>query len=348
MNNIPITPLLSICIPTYNNGQLLDEAINSIIGQVNENLKDTVEICISDNASSDDTPTIINKWKLVSPINIYYRVNGKNLGFDYNLLKVVGMANGTFCWPLGSDDLIEKDSIKQVLNLINNNSEVGLFILSRRSYDFQMKKIVLSSDPLKRKFNQNIKFRNTFDAIANTASTISCFSILVFNKKKWDQVTDHEEFIGSIYIHIYKVLSMIKSGITVMYIATNLVKCRSGNDYYLQKLKYIGRLKKDIIGYSKISKKVFGKNSEEYNNIMNQFIGDHLRGRTIAGIKMNGNKNEVKELFQIYYKELKKNPKFWFCIFPFILVPSFVYSLASRTFYRNQYKTFKKNVENVY
>ena len=345
MENKMVNPLLSICIPTYNNDKLLNEAIKSIVEQVHENIKGNVEICISDNASSDNTSNVVNKWKLESPINIHYQVNSKNFGFDYNLLKVVEMANGKFCWLLGSDDYIEKDSLRQALILINENKEVGLFILSRKSYDFKMKKEVLSSDPLKKKFNQNTKFSNVFDTVSNVASTLSCFSVLLFKKEKWNLIKGNDEFIGSIYMHIYKMLSMVKSGMVVMYVTKNFVKSRTGNDYYLQQLKYVGRLKKDIVGYSKISETVFGKDSKEYKAIMNQFIGDHLRMYTIAGIKINGHKKEVKELFKLYFEKLKKVPRFWIHIFPFMLVPALAYKLASKTIYQNKYNKFKNNLE---
>ncbi|EBH2219729.1 glycosyltransferase, partial [Salmonella enterica] len=45
--------LISFCIPTYNRKEYLEELLNSINNQEKFNLD--IEICISDNASTDGT-----------------------------------------------------------------------------------------------------------------------------------------------------------------------------------------------------------------------------------------------------------------------------------------------------
>ena len=45
-------PLLSICIPTYNRAQFLDVSLRELISQASE-ISDSIEIVISDNASTD-------------------------------------------------------------------------------------------------------------------------------------------------------------------------------------------------------------------------------------------------------------------------------------------------------
>jgi glycosyltransferase involved in cell wall biosynthesis len=55
-------PKLSICIPTYNRAQTLRETIDSILPQILGNFN--IEILISDNASTDDTPSIVCEYQL--------------------------------------------------------------------------------------------------------------------------------------------------------------------------------------------------------------------------------------------------------------------------------------------
>ena len=49
------------------------------------------------------------------------------MGADYNFLKVVEIANGKYCWLLGSDDIIEDGGIDTVLGEIENNKNVIIY-----------------------------------------------------------------------------------------------------------------------------------------------------------------------------------------------------------------------------
>ena len=50
---------VSICIPVYNGGQLLRRAIESALTQTHP----TVEVVIVDNASTDETPTLVAEYE---------------------------------------------------------------------------------------------------------------------------------------------------------------------------------------------------------------------------------------------------------------------------------------------
>ncbi|MDD2524542.1 MAG: glycosyltransferase, partial [Endomicrobiaceae bacterium] len=56
MNN----PLLSICIPTYNRADYLNQSIQSIVNS--DGFGDKVEIVISDNCSTDNTEITCLQW----------------------------------------------------------------------------------------------------------------------------------------------------------------------------------------------------------------------------------------------------------------------------------------------
>ena len=193
-------PLLSICIPTYNREKFLDEAIGSVVNKITKNYKSEVELCISDNASTDATDKLVKRWKRNSCINIVYHKNLKNLGVDRNFLKVIDIANGKYCWFLGSDDVIEKEGIKKVIEKIKENHEIDLFILTQSNYDFHLKNKIPDSYPLPKKFNTNIKFRNSFEAISHAGYALGFISVLVFNREKWLKIKGDNKFIGSGYI----------------------------------------------------------------------------------------------------------------------------------------------------
>jgi glycosyltransferase involved in cell wall biosynthesis len=103
-----MTKILSICIPTYNRAKALDRLLKNIGGQI-RGIEAEIEICISDNCSSDGTGEVVRKWEGKLPL-VYSR-NPSNLGFDRNLLAAVSIAGGKFLWCSGDDDLFTPDAI---------------------------------------------------------------------------------------------------------------------------------------------------------------------------------------------------------------------------------------------
>lgn len=84
-------PLLSICIPTYNRSKYLKKSIESIICQ-QEFLDGKVEIIISDNASQDDTQSVVKAYT-ERYRNIFYYRNNENVR-DMNYPIVLSEGHG--------------------------------------------------------------------------------------------------------------------------------------------------------------------------------------------------------------------------------------------------------------
>lgn len=84
-------PLVSICIPTFNRSECLQQTLESIITQM-EFVDGRVEIVISDNASTDDTKTICDRYSKKYR-GIHYYCNSQNIR-DKNFPKVLSRATG--------------------------------------------------------------------------------------------------------------------------------------------------------------------------------------------------------------------------------------------------------------
>jgi len=131
-------PLITIGIPTYNRSFFLNKAMNSIMHQVVE-FQDKVEICISDNNSSDDTREIVTEFKKKYPsVKLRYNKNKTNLGIDMNFLKVFEMASGKFIWLFGDDDMMGEEGLVQAIKFIEGHDKIsiGMIIGGRESYFF--------------------------------------------------------------------------------------------------------------------------------------------------------------------------------------------------------------------
>lgn len=120
---------LSICIPTYNRENYLQNCLQSInIASQSLDNRLKVEICISDNCSSDETEAVVKNANLALPVK--YCKNKKNLGIPRNFLNVVDMAEGEFAWLIGDDDLLLPDAISRLCELIADHPGVDFFYVN--------------------------------------------------------------------------------------------------------------------------------------------------------------------------------------------------------------------------
>ena len=116
----------SICIPTYNRAEYLNQCLASLrnLGAMNKN----IEICISDNGSEDDTNLIVEKWK--SELNIVYHRFDKNQGIPLNFLKVVSLAKGDYVWLLGDDDIVVPNAVSTIIETLKLHREIDFFLFN--------------------------------------------------------------------------------------------------------------------------------------------------------------------------------------------------------------------------
>lgn len=183
---------LSICIPTFNRSYHLNNCLNSIM----QNGKYTkyVEICISDNDSTDETEKIVNSYKKF--LNINYKKNVSNLGVAKNILKSVELSNSDFCWIVGDDDLLLDNALKVVLDLIKNYNNTDFFYVN--SFHLNSSELKNYSYPTKTgDITSSLKKYSTYDQdihckFRDLINTKYCFDFFgglylsVFRKKNWD------------------------------------------------------------------------------------------------------------------------------------------------------------------
>lgn len=123
--NVSNNPLLTIGIPTYNGSRTIRNMLDILLPQVDFN---TVEILISDNCSTDETPEIINEYKKKFPqINVI--TNESNLGADGNFLQCMLTAKGKFVMLISDDDIIVENAVARIIAFLTKHEDVSLVYL---------------------------------------------------------------------------------------------------------------------------------------------------------------------------------------------------------------------------
>ncbi|WP_455600141.1 glycosyltransferase family 2 protein [Cloacibacillus sp.] len=120
-------PLLSICIPTYNRSLCIKRQINDIILQTAA-FTDDVEILVSDNASTDDTPRVIHTLCVRNKRIKHFR-QPLNIGAEANFLFLAKEARGEYYWCLGDDDILRSGTVEYVVKILKKFRDIGAVIL---------------------------------------------------------------------------------------------------------------------------------------------------------------------------------------------------------------------------
>src|SRR5450830_1079633 len=93
------SPLLSICIPSYNRANLLAECLDSILLSA-KGYEEQLEIIVADNASTDHTREVVESFQEKFSQLTYFR-HENNIGGERNFRHVASMAAGEFIWVCG-------------------------------------------------------------------------------------------------------------------------------------------------------------------------------------------------------------------------------------------------------
>ena len=88
LKNINNSPLVSVCIITYNSSNFILDTLESVKVQT---YKD-IELIISDDGSKDNTVEVCRKWLMLNKkrfVNIVLLVSEQNLGISANYNRAI-------------------------------------------------------------------------------------------------------------------------------------------------------------------------------------------------------------------------------------------------------------------
>ncbi len=173
---------VSIIIPVYNSQNYIERCLKSIIEQTYKNF----EVIIIDDGSTDNSSNICNKYcKKDLRFKYFYKKNGGVSSARNYGLKV---SKGIFISFIDSDDYLEKDFLKILINNINLDSKIDMSICGyRRVYENKVK------DMFCRKFWGKNDVCTSICCVLDSSIFASCVwnklfksSIIKKNKLKFD------------------------------------------------------------------------------------------------------------------------------------------------------------------
>lgn len=111
--------LLTVAIPCYNSEAYMKNAINSLLGS-----KDFLEILVVNDGSKDSTPQIGQEYERAYP-GVVRLINKENGGHGDAVMAGLREARGIYYKVLDSDDWLDNDGLKKVVQFLGNAKKKG-------------------------------------------------------------------------------------------------------------------------------------------------------------------------------------------------------------------------------
>ena len=112
-------PLVSVILPTYNRANLLPYAIQSILNQTYQNF----ELIIINDASSDNTSTILNQYK---DKRIHIITNNINQGIVHNRNLGLSLAKGKYIAWMDDDDISKPNRLEKQVKYMEKHPNITI------------------------------------------------------------------------------------------------------------------------------------------------------------------------------------------------------------------------------
>tara|TARA_X000000950_G_scaffold18970_1_gene20530 strand:- start:15063 stop:15998 length:936 start_codon:yes stop_codon:yes gene_type:complete len=211
---------LSIAIPTYNRSYFLNNNLKQLLKEYDNNF----EIIIQDNASTDNTQEIVEKYiKLGLPI-IYER-NLTNLGWTKNFEICFKKAKTKYMILLGDDDIIVNGGIDIILKNINEYNPDLIFMNAFSIKNYNKEYYASKNDS------------QLFDLDVFLCETILQFRLISSYVIKTEFVNKVKEFSGN-FAHLHVVFETLSNAKKFLKINNKLIGSFVNNSDFDHKVNF--------------------------------------------------------------------------------------------------------------
>jgi glycosyltransferase involved in cell wall biosynthesis len=126
-------PTVSVIIPCYNQGQYLDEAVESVLAQT---YQDFEIIIINDGSTAPETREILKNYS--KPKTIIIHIDNQGIVAARN--TAIQASQGKYILPLDADDKIGSTYLERAVQLLENNDNLGIVYCEAEFFGNQREK----------------------------------------------------------------------------------------------------------------------------------------------------------------------------------------------------------------
>ncbi len=332
-------PTLSICIPTHDGrARVLDRALASGTEQLRADLRERVQFCVSDNGSRDSTTAVLERHRAkLGEALVTHRFEA-DVGFTTNLLKVVDLAEGDFCWLLGSDDTLEPGALATVMAILDEEPDLTGITVNRINVDDADPPGVMHDDPRVVPPSARRRYESAQAVFAELALLQDYISTQILRRTAWQRAVAKlgQEGVaaGRAFPHIPILGAMVVEAPRWRWHGEQLVRHRIGvaavkGTFPVSPAEYIIKVTHDR---SAIWAAMFGVRSSLYRAAMSSARRTQLSPAMIGHFKLQpeqtlaGDLRLLVAMIRHYWRLME----FWTQSLPALLVPHGFVPLAVR------------------
>ena len=123
--------ILSICLPTYNRRNHIENQLSFFLKEIEENpsILDKVNFIIADNCSNDGTQEYLMKLeKELEDFEFLY--NSENLGLVGNIINLLHHTETEYVWFVSDDDIINKGVVNHIIDTLESEEDINFMFLN--------------------------------------------------------------------------------------------------------------------------------------------------------------------------------------------------------------------------
>ena len=155
--------LISLCVPTFNRASRLQQCLNALANALDTHADSQYfEICVSDNASTDDTEEVVARFNSRFPAFRKQR-HAINLGFAGNYQSLFSLATGDWVVVIGDDDIATDETLN--LLMIHLRGEHGTVVFRP------------STAPLQNLVSTNTRGKQVFESLSSLFKSMDLFDL---------------------------------------------------------------------------------------------------------------------------------------------------------------------------
>jgi glycosyltransferase involved in cell wall biosynthesis len=189
-----VAPLLTIAIPSFNRPDELTACLDSVAREVLAHGNDAVEVCITDDASTDPDALETAAQFAMKHGFAALRVNPENVGLERNLLESVRSCRGRYVLILGNDDMLCPDALHTVVADLSSEGTPPLWVYEklRVNQDGDAVPPVPGSTPIELATGESCRFGSFIEAAGGQGllSTFGFISQVVFERAPFRAVDE--------------------------------------------------------------------------------------------------------------------------------------------------------------
>jgi glycosyltransferase involved in cell wall biosynthesis len=302
-------PLLTIAIPTFNRASFLKELLSVLFDQLIDEPR--VEFIISDNASPDETPAVVEEYRRRG-LTIRSIRNETNIGSDANFLQCFEHARGKYFWLFSDDDIIVGGGVAKILRLLAMDDYALAFICP-----FEFRRDYLAEKTTDKLGRIAQILPGGMQIVRKAGTMITFISALIVNKDYYSTINhpDLQEFIGTNLMLLGWVCPILAESKKNLIVWERLVAGRGDNSGGWSAGQVFG------INLQRVANTAFGNRRDMAAELTNRTLRSWFP-ETIMGTRRGTGKPLLKEnLREVMEPAYSTNWRYWIYVYPLIVLP---------------------------